>query len=110
MNRTIEGKKADYIIEKNSERVLKRKIQGNFSGKRNYLKSKSQEAMDQRGDKNTLYFHMVAIVQKRQNTIHMLKDQHGEHTKHEKKAAILFNYFKNLIGMEETTGRHFNFQ
>jgi wobble nucleotide-excising tRNase len=40
----------------------------------------------------------------------MLRDQYGEHTSHGEKATIFFQYFVNLIGLEDNSDRQFNFQ
>jgi hypothetical protein len=61
------------------------------------------------GDKNTNFFHLVANVQKQQNTIHTIQENDEMHTSRKEKTRILFQYFCKLMGTEISSSIDFDF-
>ena len=51
------------------------------------------------GEANTKYFQARATIKFRNNTITMVRDEHGhEHHDHQAKATILYRAFKDRMG------------
>lgn len=59
------------------------------------------------GDKNTKKFHVSASQRFRKNNIAILEDNWVEFSAHDNKAAILHNFFRNLLGTKRVPAWHF---
>jgi hypothetical protein len=97
-------------LEKIMKKILRERFEEISIIKETIWSQRAKRQWIREGDKNTSFFHMVATIQKRQNTVYMLRDQYEEHTSHGEKATILFQYFVNLIGLEDNSERQFDFQ
>jgi hypothetical protein len=61
------------------------------------------------GDAGTRFFHAHATIRHRQNTISSLQDSNGSiQQTHEEKAALLWNSFKERLGISEISQMLFN--
>lgn len=61
------------------------------------------------GDENTIFFHTKATINLRNNHIAILQnDDKVKITDHDGKSAILWNAFKQRLGMTEETTMHFD--
>jgi hypothetical protein len=61
------------------------------------------------GDENTKFVHSNATIKHSKNLIMVLKNDDGEEkTKHENKANILWETFKERLGTKECTQMHFD--
>jgi hypothetical protein len=61
------------------------------------------------GDENTNFFHSTATITHNENSIMMLKDINGvEKFRHEEKAEIIWEAYKERLGTCEFTQMHFD--
>lgn len=61
------------------------------------------------GDASTKFFHANATMKYRRNLIATLEDTAGNSvTAHEEKAALIWDSFKERLGISTFTGIHFN--
>jgi hypothetical protein len=60
------------------------------------------------GDKNTIYFHATASVQKRANWISTIEEDSQQYSTHNDKVAALHRYFCSLL--ETSNGMNAGFQ
>jgi hypothetical protein len=61
------------------------------------------------GDENTKFFHANANIKNCRNAIRSLKDTNDpERSKHEEKATLVLESFKERLGTSEFTNMHFD--
>jgi hypothetical protein len=64
---------------------------------------------DTLGDENTKFFHANATIRHNKNSIMALKDSNGhDKSKHEDKASIFWDSYKERLGTKEFTQMHFD--
>jgi hypothetical protein len=98
----IEDQRQLSIIEKNFRRILENHTRKLMEAKRIYWRNRAKIRWTKLGDENTKFFHTVATKNYRRNIITSIVNQDGtEITNHEHKAAIIWNSYKDRVGISD---------
>jgi hypothetical protein len=82
------------LVQQNLDKLLEQQ--------RVYWKQRGNIKWAKLGDENTKFFHTNATIRHNKSTIKSLMDQHGvEIFKHEDKAHIIWEAFKDRLGVSE---------
>jgi hypothetical protein len=96
----LEDQRPLSIIENNFRAALKKHTLNLLEAKRKYWRKRANIRWAKLGDENTKFFHAVATRNYRHNYIASLATEDGRIvTQHEQKAAILWQSFKNRLGV-----------
>jgi hypothetical protein len=97
------------IIKKNFKRILGEHTRKLPDAKRAYWKNRARIKWTKLGDENTKFFHTVATKIYRRNLITHLKEPDDSLIfSHDHKAAIIWESYKNRLGISEATSMQFN--
>jgi hypothetical protein len=100
----------DLSLEEWNFRVLvQENLRNLLEQKRIYGKQRGIIKWATLGDENTKFFHVNATIKHSRNAIRSLKDTNDlERSKHEEKATLLLESFKERLGTSEFTNMHFD--
>jgi hypothetical protein len=91
-------------LEQKLRHLAKTTLSQKVSNKVTYWRQRAKIKNCILGDENTHYFHLCASGRLRKNQIKNLEDQNGNIAfSHQAKAAILHDFYKNLLGTPVTS-------
>jgi hypothetical protein len=97
------------VPESNFRKILKNHIIRLMSYKQQYWKKRCTERWIKFGDENSKFFHRLATERHRKNSIASITSTDGiTVTEHEAKASILFQAYKNRLGVSDNHNMLFN--
>jgi hypothetical protein len=89
--------------------ILKNHILNLLQHQKDYWKKRYTMRWTKLGDESTKFFHAAATERYRLNTITSLDADDGRTiTNHDKKAALLWEEYKNRLGCTQNTQMYFN--
>jgi signal transduction histidine kinase len=89
--------------------ILKNHFLNLLQHQKDYWKKRYTVRWTKLGDESTNFFHVAATKRYRLNTITSLDDDDGRTiTNHDKKVALLWEEYKNMLGCTQNTQMHFN--
>jgi hypothetical protein len=98
----LEDQRPLSIIERNFRNARKKHALNLLEAKRKYWRKRENIKWAKLGDENTKIFHAIATRNYRHNYIACLTTEDGRTvTDHEKKAAILWQAYKDRLGVSE---------
>jgi hypothetical protein len=98
----LEETRALYNPESNLRNVVKARLAALLRSRNLYWKSRYTENRIKFGDECTKFFHAMATISFRKNTITQLRNEQGIWIHdHEGKAGIIWNAFRNRMGVTE---------
>jgi hypothetical protein len=107
----LEEKRSLHISEWNFRVIVKARLHHLLCCKRDYWKKRCTAKWAQFGNENTNYFHSMATIRYRQNTIRSLtREDDSIATDHQEKAGILWNSFRDRLGFSSPIDSSFNFE
>jgi hypothetical protein len=105
----LEGSRPLNTPEKCFRDILKNHILNLLQHQKDYWKKRYTVRWTKLGDESTNFFHAAATERYRLNTITSLDDDDGRTiTNHDKKVALLWEEYKNMLGCTQNTQMHFN--
>lgn len=105
----LEEQRPLFIQESNFRNILKNHIKRLLNYKNNFWRQRYTVRWVQFGDEPTKFFHAAATERYRLNTITSLQDDQGrELVQHDKKAALLWETYKQRMGTSEDPNMLFN--
>jgi hypothetical protein len=105
----LEEQRALSIMEHNFWKALRKHLAKLLEAKRIYWRKRANIRWAKLGDENTKFFHAIGTRNYRQNHIAVLHSSDNvEVTKHNHKAAILWNAFKDRLGQSVHTEMMFD--
>jgi endonuclease/exonuclease/phosphatase family metal-dependent hydrolase len=106
----IEEQRNLHITEWNFRNTVKNKLQNLLLCKQDYWKKRCTARWAKLGDENTSFFHSMATIRYRKNSISSLKrDDDSIATEHHEKAGILWNSFRDRLGVSVPISETFDF-
>jgi hypothetical protein len=106
----IEEQRNLHITEWNFRNIVKNKLQDLLLCKEDYWKKRCTARWAKLGDENTSFFHSMATIRYRKNSISSLKrDDDSIATEHLEKAGILWNSFRDRLGVSVPILETFDF-
>jgi hypothetical protein len=97
------------LEEWNFRKLVQEHLENLLEKQRIYWKQRGQIKWAALGEENTKFFHANASIKNNKNSIMSLKDSDGMvKTKHEDKAEILWQAFRERLGTSEFSQMHFN--
>jgi len=97
---SLEECRSLFLPEWNLRLIIKKQLQTLLKYKNIYWRKRFTNNKVKFGDECTKFFHAMATVSYRRNTITQLKDEHGNLVSdHESKAALLLTAYKNRMGI-----------
>jgi hypothetical protein len=97
------------LEEWNFRKLVQEHLENLLEKQRIYWKQRGQIKWATLGEENTKFFHANASIKNNKNSIMSLKDSDGMvKTKHEDKAEILWQAFRERLGTSEFSQMHFN--
>jgi mannosylglycoprotein endo-beta-mannosidase len=105
-----EEKRTLHITEWNFRSIVKAKLHHLLCCKRDYWKKWCTAKWAQFRNENTSYFHSMATIRYRNNTIRSLSREDGSIAiEHQEKAGILWQSFRDRLGFSTPIDENFNF-
>jgi len=105
----IEGLRDLSLPEWNFRNLVTAKLIFLLKQQRTYWRQRGKIRWVREGDAGTRFFHAHATIRHRQNTISSLQDSNGSiQQTHEEKTALLWNSFKERLGISEISQMLFN--
>jgi mannosylglycoprotein endo-beta-mannosidase len=99
-----------HITEWNFWKIVKCKLNQLLICKKDYWKKRCIAKWAKFGNENTSYFHSMATIRYRQNTIASLTREDGSlATEHHEKAGLLWHTFKDRLGFSTPINPSFDF-
>jgi hypothetical protein len=96
----LEDRRPLYNIESNLRRLVKQQLATLLHYKNVYRKKRYTVNRIKFGDECTKFFHAIATISHRRNSIPQLMNEHGQWVQdHEGKARLLWNAFKIRMGV-----------
>jgi len=97
------------VLEWNFRNLVAEKLVSLLKQQRTYWRQRGKVRWVKEGDAATRYFHTHATIRHRNNKITSLKDDLGNSfSGHEQKAEILWNTYKNRMGLSEFSQIYFD--
>lgn len=89
-----------HITEWNFRNIVKRRLEHLLLCKQDYWKQRCTARWARLGDENTAFFHSMATIRYRKNSISSLVREDGSVAiNHDEKAGLLWNSFKSRLGI-----------
>jgi hypothetical protein len=106
----IEEQRNLLITEWNFQNIVKSKLQNLHLCKQDYWKKRCTARWAKLGDENTSFFHSMATIRFRKNSISSLKREDDSiATDHHEKAGLLWNSFRDRLGISVPISETFDF-
>jgi hypothetical protein len=97
---SFEEQRVLHITEWNFRNIVKKKLQQLLSSKQEYWKKRCTARWAQLGDENTSFFHSMATIRYRKNSIASLTRSDGSlAVDHQEKASLLWHVYKERLGI-----------
>jgi hypothetical protein len=106
----LEEQRALHISEWNFRNIVKRRLHHLLSCKREYWKKRCTARWARLANENTAYFHSMATIRFRKNTISSLSRSDGSvAVEHNEKAGILWQAFRDRLGFSTSIDPNFRY-
>lgn len=107
----VEERRPLFNTECNLRNIVKSQLAALLRARNIYWKKRFTENRIKLGDECTKFFHAMATISYRKNSIIQLKNEQGDWVQtHEGKAAIIWNAFRNRMGVTEETVMQFQLE
>jgi hypothetical protein len=105
-----EEQRSLHISEWNFRNIVKNRLQHLLLCKQEYWKKRCTARWARFGDENTAFFHSMATIRYRKNSISTLCREDGSIAEeHEEKAGILWQSFRDRLGLSQPISNSFDF-
>jgi len=105
----LEDQRLLFNPEMNLRNLVKSQLQTLLHYKKEYWRKRFTNNKVKFGDECTKFFHAMATISYRRNAISQVKNENGIWVQdHEGKAGILWNTFKNRMGISSEVKMHFD--
>jgi hypothetical protein len=106
----FEEKRPLHITEWNFRKIVKAKLNHLLICKKDYWKKRCTARWAKFGNENTSYFHSMATICYRQNSIaSLIRDDGSLATDHHEKAGLLWHTFRDRLGFSTPIDSSFDF-
>jgi len=105
----LEDRRPLFNPESNTRRLIKVQMQTLLKYRNAYWKQRFTVNRIKYGDECTKFFHSMATISHRRNAISQIQNEQGAWIQdHEGKAGLLWNSFKNRMGVSTSISMHFD--
>jgi hypothetical protein len=106
----LEEQRSLHISEWNFRNIVKKKLQHLLLCKQDYWRNRCTARWAKLGDENTSFFHSMATIRYRKNSITSLSREDGSlAVEHHEKAGLLWHSYKQRLGVSLPISQSFDF-